>query len=115
MHNLATGDGKEAAHALLRVWPPGGITGYGLQFGVLCREQAPFTDLERVRAAAKEALPDFPDPVLALLPRSRHFSGLRSLGTSPLRAESTEGRHGVTCLLSCSKAASTGSVRGAGQ
>jgi pimeloyl-ACP methyl ester carboxylesterase len=69
VHNLATGDGKEAAHALLRVRPPGGVTGYGLQFGVLCREQAPFTDLERVRAAAKQALPDFPDPVLALLPR----------------------------------------------
>ena len=69
VHNLATGDGKEAAHTLLRVQPPGVVTGYGLQFGVLCREQAPFTDPERVRAAAKQALPDFPDPVLALLPR----------------------------------------------
>jgi len=69
VHNLATGDGKEAAHALLRVRPPAGVTGYGLQFGVLCREQAPFTDLAQVRAAAEQALPDFPDSVLALLPR----------------------------------------------
>ena len=35
---------------------------------MFCREQAPFTDLEQVTAAAGEAFPDFPESVLARSP-----------------------------------------------
>jgi pimeloyl-ACP methyl ester carboxylesterase len=69
VHNLATGDGTQAAAALLDTRPPPGITGYGLQFGVACREWRPFTDPHGVQAEAKRALPDFPDTVLALVPQ----------------------------------------------
>ncbi|MDT0353111.1 alpha/beta fold hydrolase [Pseudonocardia charpentierae] len=69
VHNLATGDGTQAAAALLDTRPPAGLTGYGLQFGVVCREWAPFTSPDRVQAEAKKALPDFPDAVLALVPQ----------------------------------------------
>ena len=67
--NLAAGDGTQAAAALLDARPLTGLTGYGLQFGVMCREQAPFTSPEQVQAEAKRALPDFPDAVLALVPQ----------------------------------------------
>jgi hypothetical protein len=66
VHDLATGDGTQAATALLDTRPLTGITGYGLAFGVFCREQVPFTSPEQVRAEAKRALPDFPDAVLTL-------------------------------------------------
>jgi pimeloyl-ACP methyl ester carboxylesterase len=70
VHNLAIGDGTQAATALLETRPPTGLTGYGLAFGVFCREQAPFTSPEQVRAEAKRALPNFPDAVLTLPPQA---------------------------------------------
>jgi pimeloyl-ACP methyl ester carboxylesterase len=70
VHDLATGDGTRAATALLDTRPLTGITGYGLAFGVFCREQVPFTSPEQVRAEAKRALPDFPDAVLTLPPQA---------------------------------------------
>jgi pimeloyl-ACP methyl ester carboxylesterase len=38
--------------------------------GVFCREQTAFTDTARIQAAGKQALPDFPDPVLARPPQA---------------------------------------------
>jgi pimeloyl-ACP methyl ester carboxylesterase len=69
IHQLATGDGTRAASLLLGTVPPLGITGYGLTYGVFCREQIPFTTPQRTLAIAQRALPDFPEPVLALTPQ----------------------------------------------
>ena len=69
VHELATGGGAQAGAALLATVPPPGITGYGLTYGVFCREQAPFTTPPRTLALAKQALPDFPESVLALTPQ----------------------------------------------
>jgi pimeloyl-ACP methyl ester carboxylesterase len=69
VHDLAAGDGTQAAAALLETRPRTGLTGYGLQWGVACREWAPFTDRQRVQDEAKRALPEFPDAVLALVPQ----------------------------------------------
>ena len=63
IHDLAIGDGTEAALEVLRgVFPPD-FNSYGLQWGVLCREMAGRTDRARVSAAGKRALPDFPASV----------------------------------------------------
>lgn len=68
IHALATGDGREAAARLLDAPSPAGITGYGLQYGVFCREWANWTTADEVKTRAKAALPGFPDEVLDLLP-----------------------------------------------
>lgn len=47
VHDLAIGDGSEAALALLANRPPPGLTGHGLTYGVFCREQAAFTPMPR--------------------------------------------------------------------
>lgn len=70
IHSVATGDGRAAAEALVKGVLPPGIAGYGLAFGVFCREQIAFTDTARIQATAKRALPDFPDAVLALPPQA---------------------------------------------
>lgn len=70
VHGLAQGDGSLAALTLLANRPPPGLTGYGLTYGVFCREHAAFTDAARVKAAALAALPAFPDAVLSLVPQS---------------------------------------------
>ncbi|MFC9834451.1 alpha/beta fold hydrolase [Rhodococcus sp. NPDC127530] len=70
IHSTATGDGVPAATALLGTVTPPGLIGYGLTFGVFCGEQTSFTDSEQVAATAKRALPDFPDPVLSLVPQA---------------------------------------------
>ncbi|MGA9564860.1 MAG: alpha/beta hydrolase [Candidatus Korobacteraceae bacterium] len=60
IHNLAVGDGTEAADEVLAgVFPPA-FNSYGLQWGVLCREMVGRTDPARVAAAGKYELPDFP-------------------------------------------------------
>jgi pimeloyl-ACP methyl ester carboxylesterase len=69
IHDLATGEGTKAALALLAGRPPSGLVGYGLAYGVFCREQAAFTSAAQVAARAKQALPTFPDAVLALVPQ----------------------------------------------
>ncbi|MFW2241498.1 alpha/beta fold hydrolase [Rhodococcus opacus] len=69
IHSTATGDGVPAATALLGTVTPPGLIGYGLTFGV-GGEQTAFTDRERVAATAKRVLPDFPDPVLSLVPQA---------------------------------------------
>jgi pimeloyl-ACP methyl ester carboxylesterase len=70
VHDLATGDGANAAQALLPSNGPIGLFGYGLQLGVQCREYVPLTSLEQMRAEGKRALPDFPDAVLSMLPQT---------------------------------------------
>jgi pimeloyl-ACP methyl ester carboxylesterase len=65
IHKLATGDPTDVAAALATVTPPN-ILSYGLMYGVLCRESVPRTNPDKVLAAGKQALPDFPDAVLAL-------------------------------------------------
>jgi pimeloyl-ACP methyl ester carboxylesterase len=68
LHDLADGDGAVAAAALLATRPPVGLGNWGLNYGVICREHAPFTDLQQVAAAATAALPDVPEAVLARVP-----------------------------------------------
>jgi pimeloyl-ACP methyl ester carboxylesterase len=70
VHDLATGDGVRVARALLPSSGPVGLFGYGLQLGVQCREYVPLTNQEQMRTVGKEALPDFPDAVLSLLPQT---------------------------------------------
>ncbi len=68
MHDLATGSGDRAAAALLTTRRPIGLASWGLDLGVICREEAPFTDARQVTAEAEKAFPDFPDAVLARTP-----------------------------------------------
>jgi hypothetical protein len=70
VHDLATGDGTKAAHALHPSSGPIGLFGYGLQLGVQCREYVPLTSQEQMRTVGKQALPDFLDAVLSLLPQT---------------------------------------------
>ncbi|WP_214321813.1 alpha/beta fold hydrolase [Nonomuraea sediminis] len=69
VHALASGNGLPAAKTVLAGQSPPGFVGWGLFYGVVCREQAAFTDRRKVRAAAKAALPGFPRRVLSLLPQ----------------------------------------------
>lgn len=64
IHKLATGDPTEVAKALTEV-PPPNLLGYGLQYSVLCREAVAHTTAAKVLAAGRQALPEFPDSVLA--------------------------------------------------
>jgi pimeloyl-ACP methyl ester carboxylesterase len=68
IHNLAVGDGTEAAREVLAgVFPPD-FNSYGLQWGVMCREMVNRTHPARVAAAGKHDLPDFPAAVTAMFP-----------------------------------------------
>lgn len=69
VHALAAGDGLPAARTVLAGNSPPGFVGWGLFYGVVCREQAAFTDRRKVQAAGQAALPDFPDRVLSLPPQ----------------------------------------------
>jgi pimeloyl-ACP methyl ester carboxylesterase len=63
IHDLAVGDGTEAAREVLRGVFPRDFNSYGLQWGVLCREMVGRTDPERVSAAGQRELPEFPTSV----------------------------------------------------
>jgi pimeloyl-ACP methyl ester carboxylesterase len=67
--DLATGGGTLAATALLSRRPPVGLAGWGLNYGVFCREQAPFTNRRKVEELARQEFPDFPAAVLARMPQ----------------------------------------------
>jgi pimeloyl-ACP methyl ester carboxylesterase len=69
LHALAAGDPAPAANALLQTLSPPGLNGFGLQFGVVCREHTAFTNPAAMQAEAKRALPDLPDRVLAAPPQ----------------------------------------------
>jgi hypothetical protein len=70
VHDLAFAEGRKAANALLPSSGPIGLFGYGLQLGVQCSEHVPLTSQQQMRSAGKQALPDFPDAVLSLLPQT---------------------------------------------
>jgi pimeloyl-ACP methyl ester carboxylesterase len=70
---IAKGDGTAAAKAVLAGIPPAGLTGYGLTYGVFCREGAAFTDPAALLAAARQALPGLPTEVLSLQPQGARF------------------------------------------
>ena len=53
--------------------PLTGLTGYGLTYGVFCREDAAFTDPAAILAGARQALPDLPTEVLSLQPQGPRF------------------------------------------
>jgi pimeloyl-ACP methyl ester carboxylesterase len=65
IHKLATGDPTDVAKALAVVTPPN-ILSHGVMYSALCRESVARTNPEKVLAAGKQALPDFPDAVLKL-------------------------------------------------
>ncbi len=66
IHNLAVGDGTEAALEVLAGVFPRGFNSYGLQYGVECGEMVGRTDPERVAAAGARDFPDAPGSVTAL-------------------------------------------------
>jgi pimeloyl-ACP methyl ester carboxylesterase len=70
IHAIATGDGAAAAQTVAAGIPPNGLTGYGLTYGVFCREGAALTDPGAILAAARLALPDLPVEVLSLEPQA---------------------------------------------
>ena len=69
IHAIANGDGIAAARTVLAAIPPPG-GGYGLIYGVFCREDAALTDPAAALAAARQALPDLPVEVLSLAPQA---------------------------------------------
>lgn len=84
VHEMAAGDGAQAALALLRTPSPAGLTGYGLAFGVFCSEDAPFTTPAHAEAVARRALPGFPAKVLALEPQvARAFADCQAWHVTP--------------------------------
>lgn len=68
VHNLASGDGTEAAAEILAQRLPPEEISYGFRLSAVCSEMVARTDRERARVADKETLPDFPDAVLSLVP-----------------------------------------------
>jgi pimeloyl-ACP methyl ester carboxylesterase len=69
VHAAAAGDVAPAATALVATLPASGGTGYGLAFGVFCRESVAFTTPARTEKIAHRALANFPGSVLALVPQ----------------------------------------------
>lgn len=69
IHELATGGGQAAAAQLAAGFGlPPGFNGYGLLYGVVCREFVPHTSREDVTAAAYQAFPQIPATLAALVP-----------------------------------------------
>lgn len=69
IHELANGGGQAAAKQLAAgsELPPG-FNGYGLLYGVVCREFVPYTSRATVVAAAQRAFPQIPAALAALVP-----------------------------------------------
>lgn len=70
IHEIAAGDGAAIARILLSTISPPSLTGYGLTYGVFCREHVASAELNPSLARASGALPEFPIPVLTLLPQA---------------------------------------------
>lgn len=85
IHELANGDGSQAAAVLLEISasPPIGST--GLSLGVYCPEFVAQTSPTQVKARAKEELPRFPDAVLEQTTQIPFFENcaIWDLGTAP--------------------------------
>lgn len=73
IHRIAAGDGAAIATWIVQFVPPPDFVGLGLQWGVFCSEDVPRTSLDEVVALGSEALPDFPETVLGLLPQVPRF------------------------------------------
>jgi pimeloyl-ACP methyl ester carboxylesterase len=84
VHEMASLQGPQSATRLLGTAPAVGLAGDGLAFGVFCSEDAPFTTRAHALAAARKALPGFPNRVLALTPQIPHlFSDCRAWHVAP--------------------------------
>ena len=70
IHAIATGDPAPAASLVLTSLAPRGVVGYGLTYGVFCRESVAFTDTPAILATARRALPRLSTDVLSLLPQA---------------------------------------------
>jgi pimeloyl-ACP methyl ester carboxylesterase len=70
IHAIATGDPAPAAALLLGSLSPPDLVGYGLTYGVFCRESVAFTDPASILAAARRVLPRLPSEVLSLPPQA---------------------------------------------
>jgi pimeloyl-ACP methyl ester carboxylesterase len=84
----AKGNVRPAATAIAAAAQPtpSPAVGYGLAFGVFCRESIAYTTKEAVFAAGKQALPNFPDQVLEFtLQTPRFFAdcGVWDIGKAP--------------------------------
>jgi pimeloyl-ACP methyl ester carboxylesterase len=68
---LAAGDPQRIAASRLVVAPvaPPGFVGYGLVYGVICREWVPFDSERQVLAQGRDVLPRYPRSVLAQPPQ----------------------------------------------
>jgi pimeloyl-ACP methyl ester carboxylesterase len=75
VENLAHGDGRTIATALLASAPPSGVTSYGLALGVFCSEAAATITSADLVAAGRAALPGVPDAVLARSPQAPFLLG----------------------------------------
>lgn len=69
IHAISGGDGRAAAASILAGVPTADLMSYGLRYGVICRESAPFTTSDEIVAAGERALPGFPATVLSLQPQ----------------------------------------------
>ena len=69
IHATASGDGRAAAAAVQASVPAVDLMGYGLRYGVMCREAAPFTTPDAIAAESQAVLPGFPAAVLAIQPQ----------------------------------------------
>jgi pimeloyl-ACP methyl ester carboxylesterase len=88
VHEMATGDAAQSAQYLAGKLAAAsgtvGLAGNGLAFSVYCGENAAFTTPARALAAARQALPGFPNRVLALTPQIAHiFTDCRAWGVKP--------------------------------
>jgi pimeloyl-ACP methyl ester carboxylesterase len=86
VHEMASRQALQSATRLLATASAAnvGLAGDGLAFGVFCREDAPFTTRARALAAARKALPGFPNRVLALSPQLAHlFADCRAWRVAP--------------------------------
>ena len=66
---LAAGDPQTIAASRLATVTPPGLTGYGLVYGVICREWAPFDSEREVLAQGRDVLPRYPRSVLSQPPQ----------------------------------------------
>ncbi|MCF7552349.1 alpha/beta fold hydrolase [Pseudonocardia sp. WMMC193] len=73
VENLARGDGRLAATALLAGLPPSGVTAYGLALGVFCAESP--TTPDALLASGRAALPELPDALLTHPPQIPFLTG----------------------------------------
>jgi pimeloyl-ACP methyl ester carboxylesterase len=100
VREMASGKAVHSGIRLLATAPAVGLAGDGLEFGVFCSEDTPFTTPARALAVARKALPGFPTRVLALLPQvARLFADCRAWRVDPAsRAVTAPARSNIPVL-----------------